>query len=57
VADAQKAFQSTFDPDPASAVPGADIVVVYRTMYTTVYRLDHLGAAAFSRPTPTALAG
>jgi hypothetical protein len=57
LADAQEAFQSTFGPDPASAVPGADIVVVHRTLYTTVYRLDHLGAAAFSRPAPTALAG
>ena len=48
LADAQEAFQSTFGPDPASAVPGADIVVVYRALYTTVYRLDHLGAAGFS---------
>jgi hypothetical protein len=57
LADAQEAFQSTFGPDPASAVSGADIVVVYRTLYTTVYRLDHCGAEGFSRPAPAALAG
>jgi hypothetical protein len=57
LADAQEAFQSTFGPDPASAVSGADTVVVYRALYTTVYRLEHCGAAGFSRPAPAALAG
>ncbi len=57
LADAQEAFQSTFGPDPASVVSGADIVVVYRALYTTVYRLDHCGADGVSRPAPAALAG
>jgi hypothetical protein len=57
LADAQEAFQSTFGPDPASAVSGADTVVVYRTLYTTIYRLDHCATAGFSRPAPAALAG
>ena len=57
LADAQEAFQSTFGPDPASAVSGADTVVVYRALYTTVYRLDHCGADGVSRPAPAALAG
>lgn len=56
LADAQDAFQSTFGPDPASAVPDADTVVVYRTLYTTIYRLEHCATARFSRPAPTALA-
>jgi hypothetical protein len=57
LADAQEAFQSTFGPDPASAVSGADIVVVYRALYTTVYRLEHCDAEEVSRPAPAALAG
>lgn len=58
LADAQEAFQSTFGPDPASVVSGADIVVVYRALYTTVYRLDHCGADGVSRPAlEAALAG
>jgi len=58
LADAQEAFQSTFGPDPASVVSGADIVVVYRALYTTVYRLDHCGADGVSRPAlAAALAG
>ena len=57
LADAQEAFQSTFGPDPASAVSGADTVVVYRALYTTIYRLEHCAAARFSRPAPAALAG
>ena len=57
LADAQEAFQSTFGPDPASAVSGADIVVVYRALYTTVYRLEHCAADGFSPPAPAALAG
>ena len=56
IADAQEAFQSTFAPDPVSAVAGADIVAVYRTLYTTIYRLDHRGAAGVSWPAPAALA-
>jgi hypothetical protein len=57
LADAQEAFQSTFGPDPASAVSGADTVAVYRALYTTIYRLEHYAAARFSRPAPAALAG
>lgn len=56
LADAQEAFQSTFGPDPASGVCGADTVAVFRTLYTTVYRLGHR-ATGLSRPAAAALAG
>jgi hypothetical protein len=56
LADAQEAFQSTFGPDPASAVSGADTVVVYRMLYTTVHRLEHRATAGSSRSASTALA-
>lgn len=57
LADAQEAFQSTFGPDPASVVPGADTVVVYRALYTAVYRLEPCSPAGFSLTAPAALAG
>lgn len=56
LADAQEAFQSTFGPDPASAVSGADTVAVYRMLYTTIYRLEHRATAGSGRLAPTALA-
>lgn len=53
LADAQAIFESTFGPDLTSAVPGADIAVVCRALYTTVYRLEPSAACVSAR----ALAG
>jgi hypothetical protein len=49
-------FQSTYGPDLASAIAGAYVVAVYRAMYITAYRLDHVHQDTVNRHAATTLA-